>query len=166
MKELEFEITKKDCINYNKSIYKIKRFRKKLAVYIYLPPVCLLLSIIGGFFYPTLFATFLTCFVVSTTIFCISYFLGGRQIYNMLKGMDLSRKITVDENGITNINATSNSTYFWKNVFDMYNFKDNIIIFIGEVQGIIIPKRVFSSELEATKFYAQLLEYYNNAKKS
>ena len=52
----------------------------------------------------------------------------------------------------------------WKSIVAIHDTKNNIIIFVGNALGIFIPKRAFQSELEAKKYYAKILEYYNNAK--
>ena len=88
----------------------------------------------------------------------------GSATFRVMKGSNLKRKITINEEGITNTNSASNSTYNWKSIVAIHDTKNNIIIFVGNALGIFIPKRAFQSELEAKKYYAKILEYYNNAK--
>ncbi len=172
MRELEFEITKKDCINYNKDALKIPRVLKQYTCLLIIPAIFFIISLVGLFLpvefciFSTFFPLFL-CFLLAAMIIAVSlYFTGGRQIYKALKGSDLKRKIIITKENIYSSNETSNGTVNWDGVVDIYNKKNTIIIFLSEKMGIMIPKRVFESELDAVKFYAQMLEYYNNAKNS
>lgn len=173
MEIVEFEITKKDCQLYCKDAFKIPMVIKANKIYSVLFSYFLILMCFGTFM-STLFNEILLfggSLVFSMLLCIIIYKWGfpnssGNTIFRAMKGSDLKRSITINEEGFTNINSSSSTTYNWKSVIAVHDAKNNIIIFIGNALGVFIPKRVFQSEFEAKKFYAKILEYYNNAKNS
>lgn len=111
--------------------------------------------IVGILIFTILFYTFLYKLLPNNS---------GSAIFRTMKNSNLKRSITINEEGFTNVNSSSSTTYIWKDIVAVHDTKNNIIIFIGNALGLFIPKRVFQSEFEAKKYYAKILEYYNNAK--
>lgn len=173
MEVVEFEITKKDCQLYCKDAFKIPMVKKASRINFILIAYFIISVCFGIFISSILFnGIFL---ILGVLIFTILFYTllykilpnaSGSATFRAMKGSDLKRKITIDEKGFTNINSASNGTYNWNSVIAIHDTQNNIIIFIGNALGIFIPKRVFQSEFEAKKFYAKILEYYNNAKNS
>ena len=166
MEVVEFEITQKDCQLYCKDVLKIPMVKKACrvtSIYIFYFMLSMFLGVV-------IFNCTLWCLIFTILFYTLLHkmlpFFSASHTFRAMKGSDLKRKITIDEKGITNTNSASNSTYNWKSVVTVHDAKKNIIIFVGNALGIFIPKRVFQSEFEAKKFYAKILEYYNNAKNS
>lgn len=173
MEVVEFEITKKDCQLYCKDAFKIPMVKKANKMNIILIAY-FIISFCFGIYISSIFFNGIF-FILGIVIFTISLYTllykmlpnnSGSAIFRAMKGSDLKRKITINEEGFTNINSSSSTTYNWKSVIAVHDAKNNIIIFIGNALGVFIPKRAFQSEFEAKKFYTKILEYYNNAKNS
>lgn len=173
MEVVEFEITKKDCQLYCKDAFKIPMVRKASKI-TFLLIAYFIISFCFGIYISYIFFNGILLILGSLIFTIILYTLlykmlpnsSGSATFRAMKGSDLTRKITIDEKGVTNTNSASNSTYNWNSVIAIHDTQNNIIIFIGNALGIFIPKRVFESELDAKKYYSKILEYYNNAKNS
>lgn len=72
----------------------------------------------------------------------------GNTIFRAMKGSDLKRKITINEEGFTNINSSSSTTYNWKSVIVVHDTKNNIIIFIGNALGVLFLKEYSNQNLK------------------
>ena len=171
METIEFEITKKDCQAYCKDAFKIPMVRKASRITVILVAY-FIISVCFGIFISSIFFNGIML-ILGILIFTILFYIllyktlpnnSGSATFRVMKGSNLKRKITINEEGSTNTNSASNSTYNWKSIVAVHDTKNNIIIFVGNALGIFIPKRAFQSELEAKKYYAKILEYYNNAK--
>lgn len=173
MEVVEFEITKKDCQLYCKDAFKIPMVKKASRINFVLIAY-FIISVCFGIFISSIFfnGIFLILGILIFTILFYTFLYkllpnnSGSAIFRAMKNSNLKRSITINEEGFTNINSSSSTTYNWKSVIAVHDAKNNIIIFIGNALGVFIPKRVFQSEFEAKKFYAKILEYYNNAKNS
>ena len=173
MKIVEFEITKKDCQLYCKDAFKIPMVKKASRINFVLIAY-FIISVCFGIFISSIFFNgiflILGIFIFTILFYTFLYKLlpnnSGSAIFRAMKNSNLKRSITINEEGFTNVNSSSSTTYIWKDIVAVHDTKNNIIIFIGNALGVFIPKRVFQSEFEAKKFYAKILEYYNNAKNS
>lgn len=171
MEVVEFEITKKDCQLYCKDAFKIPMVKKASRINLILIAY-FILSVCFGIFISSIFFNGIML-IVGILIFTILFYTllykmlpnaSGSATYRAIKGSNLNRSITINEEGFINTNSASSTTYNWKSVIAVHDTKNNIIIFVGNALGVFIPKRVFQSELDAKKYYAKILEYYNNAK--
>lgn len=166
MEVVEFEITKKDCQLYCKDAFKIPMVKKASRItstYIFYFMLSIFLGVV--IFNCTLWCLIFT--ILFYTLLCkMLPFSSASLTFRVMKNSNLKRSITINEEGFTNVNSSSSTTFNWKSVIAVHDAKNNIIIFIGNALGVFIPKRVFQSEFEAKKFYAKILEYYNNAKNS
>lgn len=171
MEVVEFEITKKDCQLYCKDAFKIPMVRKNCRINFILIAY-FIMSFCFGIFISSIFFNSIML-IIGILIFTILFytflckmlpFFSANKTFRLMKGSNLKRSITINEEGFTIVNSSFSTTCDWKGVIAVHDTKNNIIIFIGNALGVFIPKRVFQSELEAKKYYAKILEYYNNAK--
>lgn len=96
----------------------------------------------------------------------IRHFFGGKTIYKMLSGIDLNYELTASEENLTRTNKNGTQIINWATIIDIYDTKYNYLIFISDLQAIIIPKRCFENEEQGKQFYSQIESYYNKAKQN
>ena len=177
--ELTITYNKKDYSNYTKDTILIKRILKNTFKTFAIPYV--LLSIItaltftstlyGGLyfayweFYVVLIITFLVVFpVVCMFVLLMQFFLGGKVVQRQQQGINATIKIEITPQNIIIDNGDIHSVYKWNAVKDIYNKKYNILIFVSDIRGILIPKRIFSSEEEIADCWSYLNDCYNNTR--
>ena len=179
MQELTFTYEPKDYSNYNKDSLTIKRIVKYILKVNTIPFVILAL-IMALFFTVGLFGSvylghwlfyviFIVAFVISYLLaVCIGitsqFLLGGIIIQRQQKGIAKDVKLIINDNTIMFDNGSIQSVYKWNSIKDIYNKKHNFIIFIADVQALIIPKRIFSSEEEIDNCWKHLQDYYDDAR--
>lgn len=85
-----------------------------------------------------------------------------RKQYNLSR-LDLSRSITLEEDGILIIAPVSKSTIKWAGILQIYDDHKFLYFMTAKSQGIFVPKTAFSSSAEAAEFLlkAQTLWYQN-----
>lgn len=129
-----------------------------------------LLSIIkNNDFIPFLSKFFITSFlliILFSSILLIAlhvrtYYFGAKYTYKMLSGMDLNYEISISAENITRTNKNGVSKFNWETIKDIYDTKYNYLIFISDLQAIIIPKRCFENEEQGQDFYNTIQKYYN-----
>lgn len=94
------------------------------------------------------------------------YLSGGKVVYKMLSGMDLNYEVSISEENLTRTNKNGIIIINWETIKDIYDTKYNYLIFVSDVQAIIIPKRCFESEEHGKKFYEQIQTYCTKAKQN
>ena len=181
MRELNYELTDKDLYNFNLETLTIKQVilnahKLNLIVFCIFSFMCAIIftnALMGGIYLLHWFTyiSFTISFIIAALLFIIIGILGqilfgGLAIKSHLKGIDRSRKEIIDENSITNENSMGKVIYNWSSTKGIYNKKHNILIFIGTIQAIVIPKRIFNSKEEIDEFWTYIQECYNNAKQN
>lgn len=145
----------KKIVNYTANAFKIPMVIKANKIYSVLFSYFLILMCFGTFM-STLFNEILLfggSLVFSMLLCIIMYKWGfpnssGNTIFRAMKGSDLKRKITINEEGFTNINSSSSTTYNWKSVIVVHDTKNNIIIFIGNALGVLFLKEYSNQNLK------------------
>jgi len=171
MDKICFELDKKDLLSAGREIWKIPYFRSQYNWMIILPIVCALVFIAILFLPVSEKAFDITCnicifgFVFFVYLDFILYFTTGRAMYKVLKGTDMARTITLQEDGIFSENSTSNGLIKWNGILHVARGKNTIFLFIGKRLTVLIPKRAFNSEDELNEFYNIVNEKVNAVKK-
>ncbi len=181
MRELNYELTDKDLYNFNLETLTIKQVvinAHKLnlivfCIFSFVQAIIFTNILMGGIYLQHWFTyiSIIISFILSLLFLIIIGILGqiifgGLAIKSHLKGIDRSRKEIIDENTITNENSMGKVIYNWSSTKGIYNKKHNILIFIGTIQAIVIPKRIFNSKEEIDEFWTYIQECYNNAKQN
>lgn len=108
------------------------------------------------------FIGFLIFTLVAITFFIAEfYFIGGKNVYKSLKGIDLNYELSISNENIIRTNKNGTMITNWKTVKDIYDTKHNYLIFTSDLQAIIIPKRAFENEEKSQEFYRLIKSYYN-----
>lgn len=176
--ELTFTYQPKDYSNYNKDTLSIKRIIKYILkantiTFIILSLIisfCFTVSLFGGIYlkYWAYYLVFIGSFVAAYVLsFCLSiasqFLFGGKIIQRQMKGVAKDVKLTINDDVIIFDNGSIQSVCKWNCVKDIYNKKYNLLIFIADMQALIIPKRVFNSSDEINNWWQYLQNCYNNA---
>ena len=179
MIELNYELTDKDLFNFNLETLTIKQVilnSQKLNIIIFciFSFMCATIftnSLMGGLYLLHWFTyiSFIISLIIALLFFAIIGILGqiifgGLAIKLQMKGIDRSTKAIIDENTITNENSMGKVIHNWSTTKGIYNKKHNFLIFIGPIQAIVIPKRIFNSKEEIDEFWTYIQTCYNNAK--
>lgn len=181
MQELIFTYEPKDYSNFNKDTLGVKRFVKYMlkvnAVPFVFISLCMALGFSFGLFggiylrYWLFDVILLVAFVVSYILACLfglasQFVFGGKIIQRTQKGVCKDVKFTINDDVILFDNGSVQSTYQWSSIKDVYNQKYSLLIFIADVQAIVIPKRIFNSNDEIESCWKYLQDCYNNAQSS
>ena len=93
------------------------------------------------------------------------YFLGGRKIENLRKGVNPDTRIVMDSEVLDIYSGKSvHGIYNWDSVKDIYNTEKLLIIFPSDFLGIIIPKRIFKTNKEVENCWNFILTCYKQSK--
>jgi hypothetical protein len=177
MIELNYELTDKDLFNFNLETLTIKQVllnahKMNLIMFSIMAIFC------GIFFTSALMGeyiihwfsiiAFVISFIIALLLLIIIGILGqiifgGLAIKLQMKGIDRSTKALINDSEITNENSMGKTTYNWSAAKGVYNKKHNILIFIGPIQAIVIPKRIFNTEQEIEETWNYIQECYNKA---
>jgi len=170
--KINYELKLKDCQNYVKETFFIKR----LLLYF------LKDNFIRTIICSILFSLYMVFFVVnfnikymifSFFIFIIFayfmgglfvYFSGGKEVYKFLDGLDKNYELNIEKDCIKRKSSNLETTINWNNVKDIYNMKNNILIFVSERHAIIIPKRIFETEKSVQDFWQDIQTCFNQYK--
>ena len=161
MQELIFTYEPKDYSHYSKEIICIDRifiyFLKVLAI-----PFCIsvYISIMfsGIYLYISLIVMFLIAYLVSNLL--------TRHILRLQQGVPQEITLKIDEETVfcsAGADKPIQSTYKWNSIKNIHNTKNLLIIFVSDLHGLIIPKRIFNSEKEIDNFWKYIQDCYNNA---
>lgn len=178
MIELNYELLDKDLYNFNIESMTIKSaFLNVNKVNLIILGICSIINaaiftyiIFGGIYislliYVVFIISFLIAYVVSVLfIMLFQIIFGGFQIKQQFKGNNRNAKTIINENTIIDENSIGNSTYNWTSVKGVYNKKHNLLIFVGPIQAIVIPKRIFNSKAEIDGIWEYIQECYNNSR--
>ena len=161
MQELTFTYEPKEYSNYSKEIICINRISiyilKILAI-----PFCISVYISIMFSGIYLYISLIVMFIIG---YLISYFL-TRHILKLQQGIPKEITLRIDEETIfcyAGADQSIQTMYKWNSIKDVYNTKHLLIIFVSDLHGLIIPKRIFNSEEEIDNCWKYLQDYYNNA---
>ena len=179
MIELNYELTDKDLFNFNLETLTIKQVILNthklniivLCIFSFMCATVFTNSLMGGIYLLHWFTyiSFIISFIIALLLFIIIGILGqiifgGLAIKLQMKGIDRSTKEIIDDNTITNENSMGKVIHNWSTIKGIYNKKHNILIFIGAIQAIVIPKRIFNSKEEIDEVWAYIEECYNNSR--
>lgn len=164
--EINYKLTIKDCISAAKEKMTTKYYRRDYMATIL---ICMLFSLL--IFFYILFAQTKNI-TVSTVIgilgglllFFISIMFVGCTSYLLFQGQDKSFKIILEDNYIKQSSLEFNVQYNLNKIIDIFNKKNNILIFVTEKMSLIIPKRAFQNKEEMNNFWNKLEELYNKSR--
>lgn len=175
MREFMFTYEPKDYSNYNKDTLSIKRIVKFIlkvnaALFIIISLImslCFTSGLFGGVylgywaFYVVLIVTFIVAYIfVCYSALASQFLFGGKFIQRQQQGICKNVKLIISDEAITYDNGYIQSVYKWNSVKDLYNKKHSLLIFIADLQAIIIPKRIFNSDDELCSCWEYLQTCY------
>lgn len=174
MEKINYTLTLKDCNNFVRSQSKIPRLKKRFqedSLKLCIEYIIALIIISFVLFNISIHDICVYNLIIFSLIFLImlhlqKYLSGGKIIYKMLSGVDLNYEILISEENLTRINKNGTNITNWETVKDIYDTKYNYLIFISDLQAIIIPKRCFENDEQGKQFYEKVQIYYNNASKA
>lgn len=70
---------------------------------------------------------------------------------------------TLKDNGINFITSLGDSTFEYKELFDVKITQELILVYLDDKKAIAIPKRAFKTRETATEFCAKLMERFSDA---
>ncbi len=166
MIELNYELTDKDLDNFNLESLTIK------SVFLTIHKINLILFGIGSFVWSlqrlicgSFIISFIVAILCSIVLTILLHIIIARYAMKQkLKGIDRNSKAVINDNDITSENSIGKVTYNWTAVKGIYNKKHNILIFLGPVQAMIIPKRIFNSKEELDEFWTYIQGCHNNSR--
>lgn len=169
MEKISFVLEKNDLIAAGKEIWRIPFFRKQYD-WMIITPVVLALVFIAFLFIPAspqVYKIIDNVCIFGVVFFLyidvVVYFTTGRGMYKVLKGTDMERTVSLQEDGIYSENSTSNGLLKWGGFLHVAQGKKTIFLFIGKRLTYLIPKRAFKSEEEMNCFYNTV---YTNVEKT
>lgn len=178
MQEFMFKYEPKDYTNYSREVLGIRRIfinmLKLYAIpYIILSLVfslCFVSSLFGGIiwwywlFYIVMFISFiiiLSClYLLAITL---QFLFGGSAIKRMQQGVNKNIKIIMSNETIIIDNGDMHAEHKFSSIKDIYNKKNNYLLFISDFQAIIVPKRIFKTQEEATDCWDYIENNFKNA---
>ena len=172
IKELNYDLTKEDLINFAKDCVYAKQYKKQRWIFSCIFMIVYFLIFLFLFNLDGINSINLICAVVGTFIgTIIMYFLYPsklkQSVKNFSKGIDLSDNtiiINSDSNTFKGSSKRGTSEWNWSEFKYIYNFKYSILLFFQEYQAIFIPKRIFESEQEMNETWELIQECYNKNK--
>ena len=172
IKELKYDLTKKDFNNWAKDLLKVKQYKKQrllmvvkgLLIYFLFMFIIILPTInkIPNIIFPIIL--FFAILMGLLTFFISFPAMLKRNAKELNKGKDYSNNkliINSDLNYIEKIDNNSNTEYKWSKIKNIYNLKYSILLFVSDYMSIIIPKRIFESEQEMNETWELIQECYN-----
>ena len=169
IKELKYDLTKEDLINFAKDCVHAKQYKKQRWIFSCILGIIYFIILLILFNLDGFNCTNLICTVVGTFITTIiMYFLYPlrlkQSVKNFSKGIDLNDNtiiINSDSNTFKGSSKRGSSEWNWSEFKYIYNFKYSILLFFQEYQAIFIPKRIFESEQEMNETWELIQECYN-----
>lgn len=177
MKEITFTYEPKDYSNYNKDTLSIKRilkfFLKTHAVHV--SGLALLVAVFwtiifyGNIYSWIFYAVLGVAFIIAVPlifgyVLMMLYFAGGKAIQKQQKGVGKNVTLTIEDDTIKIDNGDAQTVFKWSSVKDVYSKKYNLLIFVADIQALIIPKRIFNSADEMNECWNYIQECYEKAK--
>lgn len=168
MYEFEYELTKSDYVDFN--LYHAKNSKivnKMLMVYRVVGPLLILL---GGYYMTDGYKDLIGIIIYGISsllwfIYCprLHFKSIKRNITRMIdEGKDTSlfdlRQVVVNEREITEEIIDHKTFKSWKKIVKMGISKDNLFIYVSDVDALIIPKKIIGDEEESKAF----IEYITN----
>lgn len=176
MLEIKFSFEPTDYKNFNKDSLGIKRIRK-IILNLYIVPniifsfifsLCFSFGLFGGIYFQYwLFDVVLCIGMVIAYIFLLGFLLfnqyifGGKATIRQQQGVNKDVIITLQDDMLTSDNGDMRSEFHWDKVKDIYNKKHSLLIFVADMQSIIIPKRIFNSEKDMDDCWNYIQDCYN-----
>lgn len=124
-----------------------------------------LIPFLTKFFINSFVLIILFTFILLMALHIRTYYFGAQYAYKMLSGIDLNYEISVSEENITRTNKNGINILIWKTIKDIYDTTYNYLIFVSDLQAIIIPKRCFKNKEQSKEFYNKIKKYYDDAQK-
>ena len=163
----DFDITEQDLKHASKDVWKVPHFFKMQQVFVALPIISAIVTVISIFMPSHIFNMMFFPLVCMTLFFAYLLFVIYHSTYagmkKMIKGSNLKRSIVIDYVGIKQTNSASTSTFNWSGVVHIANQKDTILLFIGDRMFILLPKRIFANDEELNNCWSYIQDCYNKA---
>jgi hypothetical protein len=99
-------------------------------------------------------------------VFCVVFFYiilrnSVSWFYKNDPGYFQEQTIIIDETGIREINAAADLKYSWHGIRDILQDNHNVYIYVEGSLGYVIPRRAFSSQDDAIKFFRLATLYWS-----
>jgi hypothetical protein len=164
---IEYNCTKDDYKGYIRQFY-ISRLPKTLFVLIIVP------LLIGDYFAGKPFnwtkffyALFFSEIIITIAYFIIPYFASLRKINNLISTNQnylKTRRLIPEDDGIRVEYPEEIQVQKWESLASVECTNDYIIIYLVDKNALVIPKRAFVSQVEATNFLGIIQNKINLAK--
>ena len=92
---------------------------------------------------------FITWSIGATDAFSIS----SKRIFKMLEGRALDAEIEVQEGGLSMTGKTASAFMEWSGIVDIHSTQNTFLLFVGDYQAVIVPKRAFETPEKADEFF-------------
>ncbi len=71
----------------------------------------------------------------------------------MLEGRALDAEIEVQEGGLSMTGKTASAFMEWSGIVDIHSTQNTFLLFVGDYQAVIVPKRAFETPEKADEFF-------------
>jgi len=152
--KITYTVTKEDFWNFNKHInYDTRESKLKLAI-------SMLLYIFACMLIYYLTYSIIAAIVIPIPAFLLMLYMRypnfKRKVYKYAEytlGILDKNTLEIKEEGISITSFTYNRFYKWSIISSIKITDNYLFIFFNKMSGIIVPKRVFSSEDQVIRFY-------------
>ena len=160
IKELEYELTKKDIFKFSFFHNEIKnKFSLIFSLIVFITLVIYALFLIIFKFYD------LYIYVVSFfVVFFIFLILPATIAIFKNKNISLNIKIDSESSVLVIDNIYGHSEINWSQMHKIYKLKNLLLIYMTKNAAIVIPKRIFATEQEMNETWELIQECYNKYK--
>ncbi len=163
----DFDINEQDLKHASKDVWKVPHFFKMQRIFIALPIISAIVTVISIFMPSHIFNMVFFPLVCMTLFFVYLLFVIYHSTYvgmkKMIKGSNFKRCVVIDDVGIKQTNSASTSTFYWSGVVHIANQNDTILLFIGDRMFILLPKRIFANDEELNNCWSYIQDCYNKA---
>ena len=92
---------------------------------------------------------FITWSIGATDAFSIS----SKRVFKMLEGRALDAEIEVQEGGLSMTGKAASTFMEWGGIVDIHSTQNTFLLFVGDYQAVIVPKRAFETPEKADEFF-------------
>ena len=84
---------------------------------------------------------------------CDAFSISSKRVFKMLEGRALDAEIEVQECGLSMSGKTASTFMEWGGIVDIHSTQNTFLLFVGDYQAVIVPKRAFETPEKADEFF-------------